>query len=579
MWADAAAPGWSALWADAWAAQGLAGNSSAPFAVVLAIGQSNAMGEYATKDALIDTDPAGVSQWGANASAGTYQTIFQAADPLAWNANIGSTTSPATWLARSYTPPGARVLIVPCAIGATAMVGSVWQPGNPGGSLYENAITQANAALTAAQAVAPGSYFAGAYWVQGEADGGASVSQATYAAALKDLIAGLRTRITGASSSWFLIGQMPYETMQHEPWAGTRAIHYAHKQVGLEVTRCKFVPGPRGYTVQPGVNRHYTAAGVRLFGAALAGMVATAAAKTAPESLPTAAAPSSLASSSVTASGFVFTWAAPNADTFEVELSSNGGTSWAPQNRTWGDTASHTFTGLAAGAAYKARVRGVYIGAASAWAELDVSTQFNGYNFEVDTVGAAPANVTLYTGGAEVGLPGVSGSSKALHSTTTNGAGVNVALWAKLTSFASAVNQRVTWRRHRSAANVSRDGMVLRVQDGTSVGSGYTGGEQGYWFSFAGTTGQARIFSLGAGGPTGLATNFSLAEADTMWFSAEVNGSTLTFQHSPDGTNWTTMHTLTNTSFAGAGGVAFFSGAAAANPSAGWVDEITQTIL
>ena len=555
------------------------GSKKKVFAVVLAIGQSNAKGEYATRDPLIDTNPAGAFQFDCKVGSPTYQTIIAASDPLKWNDSAGDYTSPASWLARSYSPPGARILIVPCAIGATAMVGSVWQPGNPGGSLYENAITQANAALAAAQAVAPGSYFAGAYWVQGEADGSASVSQATYAATLKDLITGIRARVTGAANSWFLVGQMPYETMQHEPWAGTRPIHYAHKQVGLEVPRCKFVPGPRGYTVQPGVNRHYNAAGVRLFGAALAGMIATAAAKTVAEALPTATDPASVAVSSITTSGFVLTWSAPNADTFEVELSSNGGANWSAQSRTWGDTASHTFTGLAAGTAYKARVRGIYIGTPSAWAEWDVSTQFNGYNFESDTVGAAPANVTLLTGGAEVGNPGVSGSSKALHSTTTNGAGVNVALWAKLTSFASAVNQRVTWRRHRSAGNVSRDGMVLRVQDGTSVGGGYTGGEQGYWFSYAGTTGQARIFSLGAGGPTGLATNFSLAEADTMWFRAEANGSTLTFQHSADGTNWTTMHSLTNTNFAGAGGVAFFSGAAASNPSAGWVDEITQVLL
>ncbi len=373
----------------------------AGFQVVLAIGQSNAKGEYATRDPLLDADPTNAWQWDCKVGSPTYQTIIPATDPLKWNDSVGDYTSPATWLARNYSPGGARVLLVPCAIGATAMVGSVWQPGSPGGSLYENAITQANAALTAAQAIDPSSYFAGAYWVHGEADGGANVSQSTYASTLKDLIAGLRARITGASNSWFLVGQMPYETMQHEPWAGTRAIHYAHKQVGLEVTRCKFVPGPRGYTVQPGVNRHYTAPGVRLFGAALAGMVATAAAKTSPEALPTATAPASLASSSVTTSGFVLTWSAPNADNFEVELSSNGGSSWTPQSRTWGDTASHTFTGLAGGTAHKVRVRGIYIGTPSAWTELDVNTQFNGYHFEADTLVAAPANVTLYTGGAE----------------------------------------------------------------------------------------------------------------------------------------------------------------------------------
>jgi hypothetical protein len=326
--------------------------------------------------------------------------------------------------------------------------------------------------------------------------------------------------------------------------------------------------------VQPGVNRHYNAAGVRLFGAALAGMVATAAGKTSPEALPTATAPASLASSSVTTSGFVLTWSAPNADTFEVELSSNVGANWSAQSRTWGDTASHTFTGLAAGTAYKVRVRGVYIGTPSAWSEFDVSTQFNGYNFESDTVGAAPANITLYTGGAEVGLPGVSGSSKALHSTTTSGSGVNVALWAKLSSFSSAANQRVVWKRERSAASVSRDGIVLRVQDGTSVGGGYTGGEQGYWFSYAGTTGQARVFALQASGPTGLGTNFALAEADTMWFRAEVNGSSIKFDRSTDGLSWTNMHTLTDTKITASGGVAYFSGAAASNPSAGWVTKL-----
>ncbi len=176
-------------------------------------------------------------------------------------------------------------------------------------------------------------------------------------------------------------------------------------------------------------------------------------------------------------------------------------------------------------------------------------------------------------------MPGVAGSSKALHSTSTNGAGVNVSLWAKLTSFQSAANQQVVWKRHRTASNVSRDGIVLRVQDGAGVGGGYTGGEQGYWFSYAGNTGQARVVALQASGPTNLGTNVALAEADTMWFRADVNGTSIKFDRSSDGQNWTNMHTLTNSAITAAGGVAFFSGAAASNPSAGWVDEVTQVVL
>lgn len=256
------------------------------FDIVLCAGQSNMVG-LGPKDANIDIVDPRVHQFSAYAgNAATYQKITTAADPLwfPFEANgVAPGIGPASWFSKTYAgmiPSNRRVLLVPVAQGGMSLVyagGSPvkWAPGSPGGVLYEMAITQANAALAAALAMYPNSRFVGTIWLQGESDGDWTISTSVYAAALKNLIAGFRSRITGAANSWFVIAGMVPEGIVHGNHAGFPAIDAAHKQVATESARCAFVAGPAGCVNEvPGQTPlHYNGQGARILGCGLAAAV------------------------------------------------------------------------------------------------------------------------------------------------------------------------------------------------------------------------------------------------------------------------------------------------------------------
>lgn len=551
--------------------------------VVLAIGQSNSQGR-ANLDATVDIVDGSVWQYGCYATDARYKTIFSGQDPLHWPEFVNTgIVSPANWFARTFArKERAPVIIVPCGFGQTGLVGSRWQPGNPGGDLYENAIARANEAVAAAALLFGAAKFAGCYWVQGENDGDAGVTQATYAATLNNLITGIRARVTGASESWFVIGSMPYETMQFYP--GTQAIYYAHRQVGAEVARCVFVPGPRNQTITPGSNRHYTAAGTRQIGSAMAQAVAVAATKTSGSSIPAPAQVTEVAASNPTYQSCYLVWSAvPGADNYLVEYAPQSGGSWTTAVRTWGDAVTMTVTGLAASTPYLIRVTAISAGVAgvpSAAASITTSAapaaEYT-YTFEGDTSGAAPAGFTVSTGTLVVGASGISGWTGQAARTTS--ASATVALWASINNGASSnTNQRVSWRRGCNTTGASRDGIVLRAQS-TAAGGSYTAAKQGYWFCASGSTGALTIFKLTSTGPTSIAS-FTLADAQNRYLRASVIGSSLTFDYSSDGTTWTNAITLTDTSFPTTQApAAWFSGASATTPSSVWYDDINVSAL
>lgn len=251
--------------------RGLTNPDDAGFDIILCAGQSNMAGRGAL-DTMVDIADARVWQFGGASGDARYRTIFSGVDPLhmAEGVNTGQ-VGPATAFARAYAsmiPTNRRVLLVPCAVGGTAMVGGTtppWAPGSPGGTLYENAIAQANLAVTAAQTLFPGSRVVGTIWHQGESDGDNNVTQANYAAALKALIAGFRARITAAANSWFVIGGMCPEVIAS--FASYTPIDLAHKQVANETSKCAFVAGPTGFRAD---TWHYTAPGARILGARMA---------------------------------------------------------------------------------------------------------------------------------------------------------------------------------------------------------------------------------------------------------------------------------------------------------------------
>lgn len=239
------------------------------FDIVLCAGQSNMVG-LGSFDSTVDVADSRVFSFPTNsATAATYQKIMTGVDPLTFNAEVSIGIGPATWFAKSYsgaTPTNRKVLLVPVATGGTYLVHGTpqWGPGSPGGTLYEMSIAQANAAIVSAKKMYPASRFAGVIWLQGESDGDFTVATADYATALKTLIAGFRTRITGATKSFFIIGGMVPEAITARNY-GT--INVAHIQVANETSRCVFVPGTSGN--QNGDNLHYNGTGQRYMGCAM----------------------------------------------------------------------------------------------------------------------------------------------------------------------------------------------------------------------------------------------------------------------------------------------------------------------
>lgn len=239
--------------------------------IILLAGQSNMEGR-GTRDVGIDTDVAGVEQYGGYATGGLYRLIGSDITPLQHpgpSVNINNFLGMGEYICREYLAdnPTRKILLVPVSFGGTSLVGGspTWNSGTPGGTRYEFAIAQANLAIAAAQAIDPSSAIVGTAWIQGETDGDNAVTTAAYVAALNSLIAGFRARITGASNMWFLIGSMVPEAISAN--ANYRLIDAAHMQAALANTGTVFQRGVRGFTAD---NLHYNAAGIRLMGPQMA---------------------------------------------------------------------------------------------------------------------------------------------------------------------------------------------------------------------------------------------------------------------------------------------------------------------
>jgi hypothetical protein len=243
---------------------GLTNPDDVGFDIVLCIGQSNMEGNPAW-DPLIDVSDSRISQFAGSAGdAATYRKIITGSDPMyMYNGPRTGLVGPITWFGKAYlgtVPTNRRLLVVPVAVGSSAMVGNIWAVG---GQMYNLAVTQANLAVTAALALYPNSRFVGCIMAQGEADANTSQTQAAYATACKAVVAGLRAAVTGASNSWFIISGMVPEKISGFPAYATIAA--AHIQVAAETDRCWYVAGPTGYAADV----HYTAPGIRIQGARL----------------------------------------------------------------------------------------------------------------------------------------------------------------------------------------------------------------------------------------------------------------------------------------------------------------------
>lgn len=236
--------------------------------VVLLIGQSNMSGRGTVDTVNYDIPDSGIDQYGASGPNGTIGpvggTISAAVDPLAHadRIDLSNGLGPGTAFARWYMTTmklGRRVLLVPAAYGGTPLVSTAqlgWRRGVTG-NLYDQAVTQTKNALARAGS---GASLVAALWIQGEADGDASITGAAYQTDLDALITGLRTDLSVPSLP-FIIGQMVPEYLG----TGTRgAIDTIQAATPGRLTNVGYTLGPTN--LNKGDGNHYTDTGQRLMG-------------------------------------------------------------------------------------------------------------------------------------------------------------------------------------------------------------------------------------------------------------------------------------------------------------------------
>ena len=281
------------------------------FDVILLFGQSNMAGASGPRDAAIDTTNSRILMWGnktlvvttpARALRGNGQPAIYvsntnakvlAIDPLIdaeygppvgdqyyreQNNRMGpGLTIAKTYLASYVTDSSRGVIIVNAAFSGEALVGGGL---TVGGDLYLAAIDRVT------QALADNSLnvFKGIFWIQGETDAANSaITQAAYDTALRAMINGLRSSITGGSSVPFVMGSMtpdntyvPYrDRMEGSQLGVAGATRTFGTGVGTAImtgstplTNCAFVYGPTGNTGN-GAVYHYVQANCRTIGAAM----------------------------------------------------------------------------------------------------------------------------------------------------------------------------------------------------------------------------------------------------------------------------------------------------------------------
>lgn len=220
--------------------------------IVLKIGQSNESGYGVTGyNAAIDNipHPRVLMQNSAGAIVPAGIPIHEVSGPGVLAPNYGFELAK---MVANKTPTNRTIVLCPCSQGSTGF-NTYWDAGNPGGTGYENAIAKANAII----ALDPTkNRLAWIEWIGGEANTGTAT--ATYAAWWDAMVAGLRSRITGATNCPVIIGQMVPEVYADNG----DTVDLAHQQSPARLQYVGFWPGTRGNS---GVDAtyHYDAATTR----------------------------------------------------------------------------------------------------------------------------------------------------------------------------------------------------------------------------------------------------------------------------------------------------------------------------
>jgi len=511
--------------------------SKVGYDIIIAAGQSKMGGESAAPANLAWSDPTNsrIDQWGTHGTLG----IKPASEPLdhyVAGPGIGPALQFARWYAARALSPNRKVLIVPVAKGGTTFEGAsspagwTWKVGrNDVTNLYTNMITQANAAKSAADAIAgTTNTFVGVIWLQGETDGDNATTGPTYRTDLDALLNGIRTDLAVPTLP-IVVGTMVPEYIT----TGTRkAIDAVHRSTPLRINKADVAIGATGSNMGDG--NHYNESGQRANGRAFYDAFERIAQGISPAftsyTLTTPAAPT-LTNDTVTT--LAVAWAAvTNATSYVVEYKVTGGGSWTALAST--ATLTAELTGLTTGTSYDVRVTAYnVIGDASTPSAVSTKTAADAPLIVSDTF--TRADTTAGLGTADTGQ------------TWTAGVGT----WGISSNTAYCV----------SAADGDRtiietgvtDQKVTATLTGTTVsGAGpsfsllarCTDANNGYLLSVSNNLSQAKIFKMVAGAYTQLGgiVTVSLVDGDTLTLS--VKGSTLTAYK-----NGTSYATATDTTF------------------------------
>lgn len=252
--------------------------------IIPLLGQSNMVGRGVPTDAdPTQPDDPRIFTFGAQGLHANQ--IARAEEPLQhWGTITAGSVGPGVEFARHYlgtVNPNRRVLLVPCAQGATAFTGGDrrWKVDHAPEheNLYLRALRQIQLALDAAGRNAR---IVGFLWHQGEGDSG----HAGYADDLDALISGLRSEL-GTPNAWFLIGQMSPAGIALS--AGKQGINDVQIDTPRRQYRTAFAYAPYG-AHKPGDTTHFSAAGSWALGRSYAAALPLAVANTDAASTPVA---------------------------------------------------------------------------------------------------------------------------------------------------------------------------------------------------------------------------------------------------------------------------------------------------
>ncbi len=190
------------------------------------------------------------------------------------------------------------------------------------------------------------------------------------------------------------------------------------------------------------------------------------------------------------------------------------------------------------------------------------------YNFESDTIGTTPAGITVTAGTFDVQNDDILG--KSMRAVTQ----VGVIAGAIFDNFGTSSDQQIVWKQSYSS-NLGRSGFTLRAQDTDTGVINSVGARQGYLFHVY-SSGSVYIWEVGPSSYTALWSG-SLSKAEPRWFRASAVGTDLTFEYSDDGTNYTTLATVSDSTYT-SGKVQYTAGYGA-SVGVDYIDDITITNL